>query len=231
MLALAPPPAALGLQANPILHSSSVKTVDVETLASPCVKTSARRLVKRELRDLRSKQTAAQAIAGLDHEKEIYGFTKGQFSMLQLLEAILEKTGPVDFVLSTWTAARHEIQRLQELRATGKLLSARWLVDFTFSRRDPEAANQIRLAFGVDAIRVAQSHSKFALFANDTWRLVLRTSMNLNMNPRFEDFTLCHDPPLYEFIRTIIDEIWNRQHRTLAQQPTRDISHFWRDHM
>lgn len=198
---------------------------------SPTILERPKRSAIRELRDLRARQTAAQAVAGLTRENEIYGFTKGQFSMLQLLEAILELTGPVHFVLSTWTAARHEIQRLQELGESGRLLSTRWLVDFTFSRRDPEAANQIRLAFGVDAIRVSQTHAKFALFANESWQLVLRTSMNLNMNPRFEDFTISHDPQLYAFINEIITHIWTRQRRDLASAPTRTIRHFWRDHM
>lgn len=222
---------ALTLAPNPLMAGGNVRTVDVETLKSPAVLVRPKRQVKREFRELRAKQKADEAIAGLTRDVELYGFTKGQFSLLQLLEACLEKTGPVDFVLSTWTAARHEIQRLQALKESGKLLSVRWLVDFTFARRDPEAANQIRIAFGVDAIRVAQTHSKFATFANADWQLVLRTSMNLNMNPRFEDFTLSHDPQLYEHITRIVDEIWSRQKRELASESLRTIRHFWRDHM
>jgi len=65
---------------------------------------------------------------------------------------------------------------------------------------------------------VANTHSKFALFRNDAWQLVLRSSMNLNMNPRFEDFTLAHDPELMTFMQTIVDEIWTKQKRTLADE-------------
>ncbi len=155
------------LSTNPLLASGIVQSVDVETLVSPSVLLRPHHSGRRELRELRAKQKADEAIRGLTLENEIYGFTKGQFSLLQLLEAALQITGPVDFVLSTWTAARHEIQRLQALKESGKLLSVRWLVDFTFARRDPEAANQIRLAFGVDSIRVAQTHAKFALFKRD----------------------------------------------------------------
>lgn len=221
----------LHLAENSILGGQPVKTVAAEDIAAPCVFTRPKRSAIRELRELRAKQNADRAVAGLTHDNEIYGFSKGQFSMLQLLEAILKTTGPVHFVLSTWTAARHEIQRLADLGSAGQLLSTKWLVDFTFSRRDPEAANQIRLAFGVDAIRVSQSHAKFALFANDQWRLVLRTSMNLNMNPRFEDFTIAHDPPLYDFLNAFIADIWTRQRRDLATAATREARHFWRDHM
>lgn len=152
------------LAKNPILAADSVQSVDVEKIESPAVLLRPRRDVNRELRELRAKQKADEAIRGLNLDNEIYGFTKGQFSLLQLLESVLQLTGPVNFVLSTWTAARHEIQRLQTLQQAGQLLSVRWLVDFTFARRDPEAANQIRLAFGGDSMRVAQTHAKFALF-------------------------------------------------------------------
>ena len=43
---------------------------------------------------------------------------------------------------------------------------------------------QMREKLGRDNIRVAQTHSKFALFQNADWKVCLRTSMNLNMNPR-----------------------------------------------
>jgi hypothetical protein len=87
----------------------------------------------------------------------------------------------------------------------------------TFVRRDPEAAAAIRADFGAEAIRVAHCHAKFALFYNDAWKLVLRTSMNLNMNPRTEDYHLAHDPELFDFIHDIMNRIWKLQHRTLAE--------------
>lgn len=98
-----------------------------------------------------------------------------------------------------------------DIQTSGRLLSARWLIDFTFSRRDPAACHLIRDAFGLPNMRVTQVHSKFALFGNDEWKIVLRTSMNLNMNPRMEDFTIAHDPQAYDFLDGVLADIWNRQ--------------------
>jgi len=219
----------LRLPSNPLLRPEVVQTVRLEELTSSTI-CRRERTARREFQDLRRNQSARDAVAGLDQERELYGFTKGQFSLLDLLEACIEHTGPVRFSLSTWTAARHEIQALARLRDEGKLLSMRWLCDFTFVRRDPEAAYLVRQTFGLDAIRVAQVHAKFALFENDTWRLVLRTSMNLNMNPRFEDFTIAHDPPLANWLKTILDEVWRKQGRSLAAASCGDIRrHFLSD--
>lgn len=214
--------AGLPLAANPLLTGERIKTVDVEEISVPTVHVRSNRQHRRELRDLRRKQKAAEAIAGLDHERELYGFTKGQFSLLDLMTAVLAVTGPAHVALSTWTAARHEIQALDRLVKEGRLLSMRWLIDFSFSRRDPEAAHQIRQTFGLEAVRVAQNHSKFALFEAPGWEVVLRTSMNLNMNPRFEDFSLAHDPELAAFLRQILTDIWNRQTRSLAHATSRE---------
>ncbi len=216
---------------NPLLTESSVRTVRVEEIQAPVVLGRSKRSAIRELRELRRKQSATEAIAGLTKSNEIYGFTKGQFSMLDLLTACLEFTGPAGVSISTWTAARHEIQSLDRLKREGRILSTRWLVDFTFARRDPQAAHAIRQTFGIDAIRVAQNHSKFALFANDEWRLVLRTSMNLNMNPRFEDFTLAHDPELAGFLGLILDEIWSKQKRTLADGSSKEARRHFIDEL
>lgn len=212
----------LTVAGNPLLSRERIQTVRVEDIAAPTSLIRPRREHKRELRELRRKQSARQAIAGFDRSVEIYGFTKGQFSLLDLMVALLEITGPARVSLSTWTAARHEIQALDRLVRAGSLLSMRWLIDFSFSRRDPEAAHQIRQTFGLESVRVAQNHAKFALFEADGWEIVLRTSMNLNMNPRFEDFTLAHDPELAGFVRAILDDIWTRQARRLADATSQE---------
>src|SRR5208282_2884524 len=92
---------------NPILTDGRVKTVQLERLESPTILARAKpRSGKRQLLDLRRKRTAKEALAGLTQDNELYGFSKGQFSMLDLLAACLEKTGPAHLALSTWTASR-----------------------------------------------------------------------------------------------------------------------------
>lgn len=215
---------------NPLLRKERSGFVDVQRLQSPTVAVCPASRFQRELRELRRRQTAAEAVSGLKPGLEIFGFTKGQFSLLELLQAVLDITGPADVVLSTWTAARREIQVLDEMAKAGTLRSMRWLVDYTFARRDPGAAYMIRKTFGPEAIRVAQNHAKFAVFRNDGWQVVLRTSMNLNMNPRFEDFTLAHDPELAGFLTRITDEIWSRQSRMMAHGKAGEVrKHFLND--
>ena len=89
---------------------------------------------------------------------------------------------------------------------------------------------QMREKLGRENIRVAQTHSKFAVFQNAEWKVVLRSSMNLNMNPRNEDFTVAHDPELADFLNRILDEVWAKQKSEMADaQPYEIIKHWNKD--
>lgn len=221
----------LALTPNPILRAAGVKTVDAEAVDSPMVLVRSKNDAKREIRDHRRKQTAEDAIAGLTKDNRIWTLSKGQYGVIDVLRAALAFVGPCHMSISTWTAARNEILVLDELKKAGAILSCRWLLDGTFARRDPEAAHQIRLTFGIEAIRVTQVHAKFALFVNDEWQLVVLTSGNLNMNPRIENFEMAHDPELCQFLTVILDEIWHKQRRTLIDARPADIRRFFTDEL
>jgi hypothetical protein len=155
---------------NPLLLPPTDPAADLTELQSPTV--LARRespWSKRSLRDLRRRQTAAEALAGFDRETQIVGFTKGQFSIVDLIRATLAFTGPATLDISTWTAANTDVSTVCEFVASGEVTASRWLVDLTFQRRSPQLAKRIRDTFGPDAIRVAKNHAKFALLASESW--------------------------------------------------------------
>jgi hypothetical protein len=216
--------------ANPLFVQTS-GIVRPESITARMVHSRKLNTSKRELRDLRNKQPAREAIRGLDHEVEIFGFTKGQFSLLDLIGAVLEVIGPAHLSISTWTAATFEIQSLLAMHQRGDILGTRWLIDFSMARREPAITAQLRESFGADHIRVAQNHAKWCIFQNPEWRVVLRSSMNLNMNPRFEDFQIAHDPELAAFLNGILDQIWAIQAKELAAGKPYDIVKFFNDKM
>lgn len=199
---------------NPLLAAAVEPEADLVDFTAPSVHRRELHANRREIRDMRRSKSAADALGTITRDVEIYGFTKGQFSIIDILHHCLDAIGPgAHLQISTWTAANADISTVLELCNSGKIASARWLVDLTFNRRSPELAQRIRDVFGDDAIRVAKNHAKFVLLSVADWRLVVRTSMNLNFNPRFENFQLAHDPELWEFHNAILSEIWTRQKR------------------
>lgn len=199
---------------NPLLEVSDGIAVDVSS-ALRSVSTSYGKATgdrRREFRRLTKKESAREAIAGLDPSTDIFGFTRGQFSLIELLEAVLEQTGPASIFLSTWTAAAADLDDVLKFLQSGKIVGAKFLLDFSFQRRQPEVAQSIRDRFGLESVRVTKNHAKFFLVENKQWTITCKTSMNLNTNPRFEDFDLSNDQQLFAFMRTIADEIFKKHH-------------------
>jgi hypothetical protein len=217
------------LRPNPLLFDKHEPVVDPDVIRRGHVALVRER--KRDIRDLRRKESAAEAVAGLSLDgREIFGLTKGQFSLTDMIEAILETTGPAELHVSTWTAANTDVSKMLEMIGSGRLTAARWLVDVTFVRRAPQLTARIREAFGADAIRVTRTHAKFSVVRNATWSIVVRTSMNLNHNPRLEDFTVAHDPELAAFLLEAMDDVWKTQKRSVADESHTAATKWWHQH-
>ena len=165
---------------------------------------------RRDIRMLYS-ENASRAIEKLDLDVEIFGLTKGQFSLIHLMCACLDVTGPAAMVISTWTAAKKEIDDAGQLMDDGRITSLKLLVDASFTSRQPAYCEKMRQRFGDKAIRVTKNHAKFVLIRNKKWDLVLRSSMNLNKNPRLEYFELGNDPDLADFLEGVVRDLFRIQ--------------------
>tara|TARA_Y100000310_G_C20211904_1_gene591723 strand:- start:293 stop:604 length:312 start_codon:yes stop_codon:yes gene_type:complete len=84
-------------------------------------------------------------------------------------------------------------------------------MDYSFQRREPKEAQAIRKAFGADSIRITKTHARFYLITNPAWNIAVRTSANLNMNPRTEDFNIVEDQRVVEFLSVFVDSIFKAQ--------------------
>ena len=151
---------------------------------------------------------ARDALADFGRGMETYCLTFGQFSLMDAVEAILEKTGPADVTLSTWTAGGADLSRSAEHLHNGHIRSMRFVCDCSFGQRQPGYLAKLRELFGDDAIRTTRTHAKFAVLTSDSWQVAVRTSMNLNENPRLESIEVSDDPVLAGFLLSVVDELF-----------------------
>lgn len=173
-------------------------------------RTYRREAAKREKRLART-ESAARALDGIEPGCEILCMTFGQFSLIDGLWALLRQTGPADVSVATWTAAGADTTRAEQFLRDGRIRRMRWLVDRSFETRQPDYCATLRRLFGDDAIRTTRSHAKFATIRNDAWNLAVRTSMNLNENPRLETIEVSDDPGLADFLDAIFGGIFAEQ--------------------
>jgi hypothetical protein len=149
----------------------------------------------------------------------------GQFSLLDLVEAVLAETGPANVTVSTWTSGIRDIERAAWLLESGSIKSFALLTDRSFPGRQPAYCRALVARFGVGAIRSTRTHAKFALIRNDGWNICIRSSMNLNANPRFEQFDLDDSTVLCEYFGTHADTqpIGFNEAATAEQWSDRDL--------
>lgn len=171
---------------------------------------SAPALTAERIRALKRKETAKEFMLPLEPGMHQYGFSKGQFSLIDVIDTLTETLPGGDLDISTWTAAKADLGRLEEIFTSDKVKRLRMLLDFSFQRRQPSLIHSIRKRYGLDALRITRNHAKFLAYKKDEWRIVVRTSMNLNFNPRLEDVDICDNAPLYDFLDDILNQIWKR---------------------
>lgn len=177
------------------------------------------RKVSREINAAR----AGDAIGTLWTGCEIYGLSKGQFSLVEIIEHCLNQTGPAHVTISTWTAAGADLTHTNNLLHSGSVLSAKWLVDTSFPSRQPGYCKILEELFGTESIVVTKNHCKFVLLRNENWNLVIRTSMNLNLNNRLENFEISDDKQMAEMLETLYQGI-KAEGLTLAARKKKGVS-------
>ena len=160
---------------------------------------------------LSKQSTALEAIGTLKPGCELFILTFGQFSLIDALCTVIDQTGPAHVTLATWTAADADLRQSAELLRTAAISSMRFLVDRSFLTRHPAYCATMRELFGDKCIRTTRTHAKWALISNDHWKIVFRTSMNLNSNPRLENLEISDDPALFDFLLSIADGLFDEQ--------------------
>ncbi len=176
--------------------------------AEPTPKTFKRDAKNREMR-IAKLLTAKEAIGKIEKDTDTYILTYGQFSLIDALVAILDQIGPAKVVISTWTAADAHLQRSAELVESSSITDFRLIVDRSFETRQPGYCYQMRKLFGEDCIRAFRTHAKFMLIRSDTHDIVVRTSMNLNENPRLENIEITESREFADWFQQIVDAIFS----------------------
>jgi hypothetical protein len=93
----------------------------------------------------------------------------------------------------------------------GAIKSLRFIVDFSFPTRQPEYCAALRERFGDGCIRVVKTHAKFCAIVNESWNLVVRSSMNLNENRRMESFEISDCKPMADWLVDVVDKLFEFQ--------------------
>lgn len=161
----------------------------------------------RRARAVESFCSAAEAIGELEKSGAIFGITRGQFSMIDLILACLDQSGPAEISIWTWTVADYEVECLEALQRDGRVTAGTLIIDHGARQKNTDIIQRWQSVFGASSVRYVVNHAKLATIENAGWRLLLRGSMNLNCNPRFEQFDLTEGGGDFDLVKQIEREL------------------------
>lgn len=111
--------------------------------------------------------------------------------MIDAVLHVLDQVGPAFISLWTWTVADYEVQVLTRLMVDRRLRGGRLVIDHGARKKNAPIIRDWKAAFGGESVRYVVNHAKIARVQSESGlRLLLRGSMNLNFNPRFEQFDI-----------------------------------------
>jgi len=163
------------------------------------------------------KGSASEAIGIIEKNTDTFVLTFGQFSLIDALVAVLDQTGPAHVIMSTWTASYAHLDRSIELLGSADILSMKFIIDRSFKTRKPKDFNHLMDLFGNESIRQMNTHAKFITIRNNEWDIVIRTSMNLNRNPRLENIEISENKDFAIFFDQIATDIFNEIEQDFSQ--------------
>ena len=136
-----------------------------------------------------------------------------------MIDAILHTlsccSGPCLLSVWTWSIADYEVECLTRLMRDSRLTGALLVIDIGGLRQGGSRARKAdigdgivsewRKHFGPSSVVYASNHAKIATIEcpGDGLKFLLRGSMNLNFNPRFEQFDLTEGGQDFDLIREI----------------------------
>ncbi len=161
----------------------------------------------RRRKALESFGSAKDAIGPLEQGMSLFALTRGQFSMIDVINDLLWKMGPAHVSVWTWAIAEYEVEVFTALMDRAEILSATLVVDYSAEHRNAGLIAQWRERFGETSVRVVRSHAKIARIWNDEYRFLARGSMNLNYNPRFEQFDLTEGGEDFDLVAEVEGEL------------------------
>lgn len=140
----------------------------------------------------------------VDHGKTIHWFSTGDWSMHQMLQKLLEKTGPADVWISSYAFSEKPARLLCDLKDTGAIKKLSCIIDSRVDVRSASALSMMRNK--CDALKLCATHAKVTILKNDQWFLVVVCSANYTTNKRIETGCICTNAVIANCYKTLIED-------------------------
>ncbi|QDV24379.1 hypothetical protein [Aureliella helgolandensis] len=163
---------------------------------------------KRIARAVEGFHTAAETIGPIEPGMSLFAITRGQISMIDVVRHVISQaTGPVRASVWTWCIAEYEVEAFEYFFRESIIEQATLVIDRSAEQRNAELIARWRDRYGRDAVRVCMNHAKISTIECQAFKVLARGSMNLNYNPRFEQFDISEGDGAFDLVREIEEDL------------------------
>lgn len=149
-----------------------------------------------------TRKVLKQHIGELETGWTFHYLTGGKWSNHQLMQLMLERTGPADVYATTWTITEAPVRVMQQLLDSGQMRSLTLLTDHRIKSRAPQAWQLMQTLPAT--VYLSKCHAKVTVVIGQVHAMVVVNSQNMTSNPRIEAGTLTFDRATAEFYRDAI---------------------------
>jgi hypothetical protein len=136
-------------------------------------------------------------IQPVEPEKIFPFFSEGTYSMHELLEFLLQKTGPATVRVMSFSITEVAIRTFLNLMENGNIKKLECIFDLTVKR------HRLGLLYFmnnvVSAISLTKNHAKLILIQNKNWKITVVGSANFNVNDKIEAGVISTQPDFFNF--------------------------------
>lgn len=149
-------------------------------------------------------KNVAASLQEFEAGARIVGLTMGNFSLIDLVHGVLQKTGPASVVVATWSAGIKDAHQVKWMVESDLITDFKILTDHSYKTRQAKYAASIEDLFGKENIRTSEMHAKFVLIQNKKHKVAITSSMNLNANKTCELFEVEEGSPVFDMLENFV---------------------------
>lgn len=139
----------------------------------------------------------------------VQAYLDNRLQLYDVLEFILEYTGPADILVSTFSTGEEFLRRLYRLRESGRVTHATLIADLKAASKTVQLWQFMRSVFS--EVFLTENHSKVLLVAGSRRRVAVVTSQNQTRGNRHESAVICAVPDVFDTLYTQCTDIMSNQ--------------------
>lgn len=196
---------------------------------APQVPTLRLKSPKTMIREAARLASIASALGEPQRDTTIHLVSMADWSTHNVLAYLLERIGPAELHLATWSVGEDAFRSLLNLREKGSIRRIVCVFDWRVKVRNPKVFQLVRSTS--DVVAVQPCHAKVFVLRNASWAYTYTGSANLTNNPHIEAQILAEDRALADFHAGWIDDLAHKRARfaALADPPELELATPGRD--